>query len=77
MDQKVRQDKVLYYFASYSTKHFTQKPIPQPCCKIMLFKMNFTVKPTVSMKPWGKLSYTFFMKEKIEIITTCNIGIAN
>ena len=42
-------DSFDYHFA----KHFTQKPIPQQCLKIMSFEILSMVKPILSMKTWG------------------------
>ena len=47
---KVMHDKNLGYFAAHSDKHFTQKPSPQKCCKIMSFKIISAVNPICSMK---------------------------
>ena len=56
------------YFSAHLAKHFTQKPSPQQCRKIMSFKILSTVNPIGSMKTWVKLSYTLCMKERMETI---------
>ena len=66
--QKVTNDKNLDYFAAHFAKHFTQKPSPQQCCKIMSFGIPYTVNPIYSMKTCGKLSCTLCTKEIVEII---------
>ena len=66
--QKVANNKNSDSFAAHSAKHFIQKPSPQECRKIMSFDILTTVNPIGSMKTWGKLSCTLFMKERIEII---------
>ena len=60
--QKVTNDKNLDSFAAHFAKHFTQKPSPQQCCKIMSFSILYTVNPIYSMKTCGKLSCTLCMK---------------
>ena len=52
--QRVLYDKNLKSFAVYFTQHFTPKPIPQQCRKIMYFKIIYTVNPIDLMKIWGK-----------------------
>ena len=66
--QKVVNNKNLDSFAAHFAKHFTQKPSPQECRKIMSFDILSTVNPIGSMKTWGKSSCTLCMKERIEII---------
>ena len=55
-------------FTAFFAKHFTQKPSPQQCRKIMSFNILSTVKSTGSMKTWGKSCCTLCMKERIEIL---------
>ena len=64
--QKVTNDKNLDSFAARFTKHFTQKPSPQQCRKIVSFGILYTVNPIVSMKTCGKLYCTLCMKEIAE-----------
>ena len=66
--QKVANDKNRDSFDAHFAKHFTQKPSPQECRKIMSFNILPTVNPIGSMKTWGKSSCTLCMKERIEII---------
>ena len=60
--QKVTNDKNQEYSAAHLAKHFTQKPSPQQCHKIMSFDILSTVNPIGSMKNWGKLSCALCMK---------------
>ena len=39
---------------AHFAKHFTQKPSPQQCRKIISFNILSTVKPIASMKTWCK-----------------------
>ena len=55
-------------FADHFAKHFTEKSSPQECREIMSFDILSTVNPIGSIIPWGKLSCTLCMKERIEII---------
>ena len=66
--QKFVNNKNSDSFAAHFAKHFTQKPSPQECRKIMSFDILSTVNPIGSMKTWGKSSCTLCMKERIEII---------
>ena len=63
--QKSSNDKDSDSFAAHFDKHYTQKPTPQQCRKIMSFGILFTVNLIGSMKIWGKSSCTLFMKERI------------
>ena len=54
--QKVMNDKNLDSFATHFAKHFTKKPSPQQCRKIMSFNILYMVNPIGSMKTWGKSS---------------------
>ena len=64
VSQKIMNDKNLDSFAAHFAKHFTQKPSPQQCRKIMSFGILSTVNPIGSMKTWGKSSCTLCMKER-------------
>ena len=66
--QKFGNNKNSDSFAAHFAKHFTQKPSPQQCRKIMSFDILSTVNPIGSMETWDKLSCTLCMKERIEII---------
>ena len=66
--QKFANNKNSDSFAAHFAKHFTRKPSPQECCKIMSFDILSTVNTIGSMKTWGKSSCTLCMKERIEII---------
>ena len=66
--QKVANNKNMDSFAAHFAKYFTQKPGPQECREIISFDILSTVNHIGSMKTWGKLSCTLFMKERIEII---------
>ena len=66
--QKVANNKNSESFAAHCAKHFTQKPSPQECRKIMSFNIPSTVNPIGSMKTWDKSSCTLCMKERIERI---------
>ena len=48
--QKVANNNNSGSFAAHFAKHFTQKPSPQQCRKIMSFGILSTVNPIVSMK---------------------------
>ena len=61
-------DKNSESFAAHFAKHFTQKPSPQQCRKIMSFGIITTVDSIGSMENWGKLSCKLCMKERVEII---------
>ena len=65
--QKVINGKNSDSFADHFSKHFTQKPSPQQCRKIMSLEIISTVNPIGSMKTWGKSSCTLCMKQRIEI----------
>ena len=52
--QKVVNNKNLDSFSAHFAKHFTQKPSPQQCRKIMSFDILSTVNHMGSMKTWGK-----------------------
>ena len=60
--QKVANNKNSNSFTVSFAKHFTQKPSPQECRKIMSFGILSTVNPIGSMKTWGKLSFPLCMK---------------
>ena len=62
---KVIHNKNSDSFAAHYVKHFTQKPSPQKCCKIMSFEIIYAVNPICSMKTWGKSSCTLCIKERI------------
>ena len=66
--QKIAHNENSEYFDAHFTKHFTQKPSPQQWREIISFGTLCTVNPIGSMKPWGKLSCTICMEERIEII---------
>ena len=66
--QKVTNDKNIDSFAAHFAKHFTQKPSPQQCRRIMYFGIISRVNPVGSMKICGKLSCKLCTKERIEII---------
>ena len=66
--QKVANNKKSDSFAAHFAKHFTQKPSPQECRKIMSFGILSTVDLIGSMKTWCKSSCALCMKERIEII---------
>ena len=61
--QKVVNNKNWDSFDDHFGKHFTQKPSPQKCYKIISFDILSTVKHVGSIKSWGKLSCTLCMKK--------------
>ena len=68
MAQKFANIKNSDSFAAHSNIHFTQKPSPQKCRKIMNFNIFSTLNPIGPIKTWSKLSCTLCMKERMEII---------
>ena len=54
--QKVANNQNSDSFSAHFAKHFTQKPSPQECRKIMSFDTLSRVNSTGSMKTWGKSS---------------------
>ena len=54
MPQKVMNYNNSDSFAAHFARHFTQKPSPLKCRKIMSFDILSTVNPICSMKIWGK-----------------------
>ena len=66
--QNVANNKNSKSFTAHFAKHFTQKPSPQQCRKIMSLDIISTINPIGSMKTWGNSLCTLCMKETIEII---------
>ena len=62
VEQQVMDGNNLDSFDSRFAKHFTLKPSPQQCRKIVSFNIIYAVNTIGSMETWGKSSCSICMK---------------